>query len=364
MTARGRIPAADVARGADLLVRDYLAVRAGESVLVTADTATDSLLVQALLTAVEQAGAQGSALTIPRLPYQGGLADPYVPPTVAGAAAAATVWIDVTFPYLAGSHVCDAALGRGQTRYLLGGDMGCAGLARLFAGVDLDAYYDVHRAFDEVTAAAIGRPARIADNHGSDVSFILAKPAFTKPRRAERPGLYFVPGSCTMFPDPESVRGTLAIVAAFHEYYARLPEPITLTIDGRIREVRGDAAERVVLERALRRAAGGESYGHVIHFTHGIHPAARVTGESFIEDMRAIGNDAVGLGIPFWLPGGGENHPDAILAGQSLWIDGQAVVRDGVVVGPPELARLADRLVPTVPPASSCRAPSSASAAR
>ena len=26
-----------------------------------------------------------------------------------------------------------------------------------------------------------------------------------------------------------------------------------------------------------------------------------MTGESFIEDMRAAGNDAVGLGIPFWL---------------------------------------------------------------
>jgi leucyl aminopeptidase (aminopeptidase T) len=363
MTARGRVPAADVARGAEVLVRDYLAVRAGESVLVTADTATDPLLVQELLTALERAGAPGSALTIPRLPYQGALADPYVPPTVAGAASAADVWIDVTFPYLAGSHVSDAALGRGQVRYLLGGDMGAAGLARLLAGVDLDAYYALHRAFDEISAAAIGRPVRITDAHGSDVAFTLAKPAFTKPRRAERPGLYFVPGSCTMFPDPESVRGTLAIVAAFHEYYTRLPEPITLVVDGRIREVRGDAAERVVLERALRRAAGGETYGHVIHFTHGVHPAARVTGESFIEDMRATGNNAVGLGIPFWLPGGGENHPDAILSGQSLWIDGKEIARDGVIVGPPELAALAERLVPAVP-SPSCRASSLASGSR
>ena len=348
MSARGRVPAPDVARGAGVLVRDYLAIREGESVLVTADTATDPALVQELLTAIEQAGARGSALTIPRLPYQGGLADPYVPSTVAGAVAGATAWIDLTFPYLAGAHVCDEALGRGTVRYFLGGDMGCAGLARLFAGVDLDTYYAVHRAFDELTAAAIGRPIRIADPHGSDVTFTLAKPAFTKPRRAERPGLYFVPGSCTMFPDPESVRGTLAVMAAFHEYYVRLPAPIRLTIDGRIRDVTGGGAERVVLQRALRRAAGGADYGHVIHFTHGIHPAARVTGESFIEDMRAIGNDAVGLGIPFWLPGGGENHPDAVLSGQSLWIDGGQVVRDGVIVAPPDLACLAESLVPKI----------------
>jgi len=101
------------------------------------------------------------------------------------------------------------------------------------------------------------------------------------------------------------------------------------------------------LQRALRRAAGGD-YGHVIHFTHGIHPAARVTGESFIEDMRATGNDAVGLGVPFWLPGGGENHPDAILSQQSLWIDGRPVVQDGVIIAPAPLATLAATLVPKI----------------
>jgi hypothetical protein len=345
MTARGRTPATDVARAADVLVRDYMAVGAGDVVLITTDTATDADLATALLVAVERAGARGSVLMIPRLPYQGRLADPYVPPVVAGAVAGCAVWIDLTFPYLAGSHVCDEALAGGRLRYLLGGDMGAPGLARLFGGVDLDIYYDVHRTFDEVTAAAIGRPVRVTDRQGSDVTFTLTKPGFAKPRRAERPGLYFVPGSCTMFPEPESVRGVLHVVASFHEFYTRFAEPVTLTLDGRIRAVRGGGADRVVLERALRRAAGGE-YGHVIHFTHGIHPAARMTGESFIEDMRIIGNDAVGLGLPFWLPGGGENHPDAILSQQSIWIDGEPIVDDGLIVGPPHLVKLAERLVP------------------
>jgi hypothetical protein len=138
------------------------------------------------------------------------------------------------------------------------------------------------------------------------------------------------------------------VVAAFHEHFARFSEPAVLSIDGRIREVAGGGGDRPVLERALRRAAGGD-YGRVIHFTHGIHPAARMTGESFIEDMRVAGNDAVGLGIPFWLPGGGENHPDAILSQQSVWIDGAPIVEDGAIVAPPPLAELAARLVPAVP---------------
>lgn len=64
--------------------------------------------------------------------------------------------------------------------------------------------------------------------------------------------------------------------------------------------------------------------------------------------MRAIGNNGVGLGIPFWLPGSGENHPDAVLCEQSLWIDGRKIVEDGILVAPPDLARLAERLVPRV----------------
>jgi 2,5-dihydroxypyridine 5,6-dioxygenase len=345
MTQRGVVPPADLTAAAEILVRDYMAVKADEDVLITADTASDVSLAQVLTNAVARAGARPSVLTIPRLPFQGKLADPYVPRVVEGAVRGCSVWLDLTFPYLAGAQVCDEAVHRGGVRYLLGGDMGCAGLARLFGDVDLDEYYAVHKAFDELTSAAVGRPVHITDQLGSDVTFTLAKPAFTKPRRCEAPGMYFVPGSCTMFPNPDSVQGTLRVVAAFHEYFAPFVEPATLSIAGQIQDVTGGGAARAPFQRALRRAAGG-AYGQVIHFTNGIHPAARVTGESFIEDMRARGNNAVGLGVPFWLPGGGENHPDAILSQQSLSIDGKRVVEDGVIVEPPALAQAAERLVP------------------
>jgi len=82
----------------------------------------------------------------------------------------------------------------------------------------------------------------------------------------------------------------------------------------------------------------------VIHFTHGLHPAARFTGNCFVEDMRVVGSDAVGLGLPWWQPGGGENHPDAVLSMQSLWLAGSQVVADGAIVAPRRLAELAAAL--------------------
>ena len=54
----------------------------------------------------------------------------------------------------------------------------------VLGGVDLDVYYAVHKAFDELTAAAIDKTVRITDGRGSDVSFTLGKPGFAKPRRA------------------------------------------------------------------------------------------------------------------------------------------------------------------------------------
>ena len=335
----------ELAHAANVLLADYLAVERGASVLITADTASDRAVVEAVMNGASALGAQPVLVVMLRLPFQGAPADPYIPAPLAAAAKECEVWIDLTFPYIAGSRAHDEAMSPGRARYLLASDLTAEGMVRLFARVDLDRLFAVHHAFDAVVGGAIGRQCRITNDTGTEVTFTIAKPAFGKPRRAEKPGLYFVPGMVTIFPEPESVRGAIGVDAAFHEYYTAFAEPMTLGVDGKIHDISGGGSEREVMDRALRRAGGGD-YGHVIHFTCGIHPAARFTGASFVEDARARGNDAVGLGIPFWQPGGGENHPDAVIKRQSIWIDGEQVVKDGAIVGPPDLAERAAQLEP------------------
>lgn len=336
---------ADLAFAADVLVRDYMAIQPGENVLITADTAGDPAVWEAILTAARMTDAKASAMLLPQLPFQGRLADPFLTPPLKAAVLASDVWIDLTFPYLAGSELYDDAMKANTVRYLLGGDMTADGLTRLFGKVDLDKYYAVHSAFDELINGAIGKPMRITDRAGTDVSFNLGKRGFEKPRRGDKPGGYLVPGSCTMFPEVESVQGKISVGSVFHEYYTALSEPMVLEIDGKIQKLIGGGNERFVADRALRRAAGGQ-YGYIIHFTHGIHPAARVTGQSFIEDMRTKGNNAIGMGLPWWEPGGGENHPDGILYMQNIELDGQRIIEDGTIVGPSALAKVADELEP------------------
>ena len=337
---------ATVTGAADVLMRDYMALEPGETVLITADTDSDEVVWQAVLRASLLAGANASVHLIPPLPYQGRLADPYVTPALGAAALAADVWIDFTFPYLAGSELHDHAMETDRIRYLLGADLSAGGLLRLFGRVDLDRYFAVHHGFDALVNDAVGKSVRITDGAGTDVSFVLGQRGFEKPRRADKPGTVLIPGQCTLFPEVESVKGHIDVGAMFHEYYTRLPSPITLEIDGRIRAISGGGNERTVADRALRRAGKDGDYGYVIHFTHGIHPTARVTGSSFVEDTRAIGNNAIGMGMPWWDPGGGENHPDAVLFMHTIDIDGQRVVEDGAIVGPEPLAALAADLQP------------------
>lgn len=334
-------------RAVDVLVADFMAVKPGETVVITGDTETDRRLLDAVLSRVYAQDAKGAVVTIPQVPFQGALADPFLAPSVAAAVASCNVWLDFTFPYLAGARMHDVAVKEHGVRYLLGGDVGSGGVARLFGGIDLDRYFDASRKFDELVAASIGKEVRITDPLGTDVVFRLGKPGLSKPRRADQPGLYVVPGTCAFFPDLETVRGEIVLSSVFHEYYTLLAEPLRLTVDGKIKAVAGAGSDRIVLDRSLRRAGGGE-YGYVIHFTCGLNAAARTTGRSFVEDARVLGNNAVGFGLPWWVPGGGENHPDGVVSRQSIWLDGAQIVSDGIITAPTSLADAAQAVVPLI----------------
>jgi hypothetical protein len=332
----------DVARAATLLVRDQFCIGGGETVIVTADSGTDRTAIEAILAAAAGAGARPILMLLPQLPYQGKLADPYIPDAVANAVAASDVWFDMTFPYLAGSSAHDAAMKAGRTRYLLLGDANAAALRRLYS-IDIDALFRVQSRLDDLIEAHVGASCRMTSATGTDIVFRLGKAGGRKSRHADKPGSSTVMGSCIFYPEPLSVRGTIALDAIFHEYYSLLSAPIRLEVDGDIRRVDHVKEHEMPTERALRRAGGGR-YGRVIHLTCGFHPAAHFSGRSFIEDIRSAGSNAIGLGVPWWEPGGGENHPDGVVVRQSLWVDGQPVVRDGRLVGPTDVAAAADDL--------------------
>lgn len=336
----------DLARAALLLARDMMCIVEGEHVLVTSDINTEKRAVDALVNASYSLGAKVASMTLaPPLPFQGGLANPYVPDPVTAAAQNCDAWIDLCMPYIAGAAVYDAAMKNGRTRYFLAADIGAEGIIRIFSKADLDQVFVVSDMFNALLAESAGKQCRFTTPLGTDVSFQLADPEGLAIERATKPGGYFVPGTVMVIPELESVKGTVICESTFHEYYTPLEEPYRFEVDGKIQSVTGGGTELRAIDRSLRRAGNGD-YGNIVHFTCGYHPAARFTGKSFIEDQRVIGCNAVGLGLPQWVDGGGENHPDCVMREQSFWIENEQIIDRGVIVAPLDLAKAASDLQP------------------
>ncbi len=346
MTSNQRNLGPDLNRAALLLVRDMMSVKAEEHVLVTSDTNTETGVADAIVNGSYSLGAKAvNAILSPPLPFQGGLADPYIPDPIVAAAQNCDAWIDLCMPYMAGSAAYDNAMENERTRYLLAGDIGAEGMIRIFCKADLEQIYKVSDIFNKLLSDSAGQQCRVTTPLGTDVEFKLSDIGLDI-QRATKPGGYFIPGAVAIIPELESVKGTVICESVFHEYYTPLQEPYRFEVEGKIRSVTGGGTELKVIDRSLRRAGNGE-YGNIIHFTCGYHPAARVTGNSFIEDQRAIGCNAVGLGLPFWEEGGGENHPDCVMKEQSFWIGSEQIVKDGSIIAPSNLAAAVAELTPT-----------------
>jgi hypothetical protein len=332
-------------RAADTLVCQHFAVGPGESVLVTGDPATQPRLLDAIAGSVARAGGKPLIALAPHLPFQGGLSDPYVSDALRAAAAASDAWIDLCFPYHAGSAATTEAIGAGRCRYLLLATAGAESFERLYGCVDFSAMMDFNLAFAAYFAAAAGQPVRFTCPLGTDVRFTLDTAKMTRQRVASGPGLHTVPGTQSLYPVAGSVKGKIVLQALFDEYYRALRRPVAIEADGRLRSFSGGGAEdRASFDRALLRASGTGDYGGFVHFTFGFHPGAKFTGGHFIEDIRVPGSNAIGMGLPWWEPGGGENHPDGVVFDQSLWVGDRQIAADGRLTGPEHLKALYDAM--------------------
>lgn len=336
-----------LARGAQTLVAQQFAVRPGEGVLITCDGDTERALIDALVTAVAACGGQPLVTVLPKLPFQGALADPFLPDALAAAAAAADVWLDFSFPYIAGSKLHAAALKAGRVRYALLNLSAAESLARLYGDVDFEALMDFQVALVEYLDARAGATATTRCPLGSAFSFQLDEIKLKRARVASNPGMHTMPGAQNLYPVDGTVKGRIVLQGLFDEHYRLLRQPIVLEVEGDIRSIAGGGSEDLPrFDRALRRASGRNEMGRIIHLTMGFHPAARLSGRYFTEDIRIPGSNAIGMGLPWWVEGGGENHPDGILLDQSFWIDGEQVLDRGRLVGPGHLLPLYEKVAP------------------
>jgi 2,5-dihydroxypyridine 5,6-dioxygenase len=336
----------ELGHAARALVNDCMFLREGEELLITADTNTDWAVVQATAAAGLEAGARMcTALSAPSL--MGRLGDSKIPETIKAAMGKCDVWIDCDWPYLGTSTAYEKVMASGRIRYMLLGNVDAAGFNRLYGKSKLKETFALQRKAAELIRKS--RKGRITTERGTDFTFENDPDRPVNVRGlSEKPGYNSPLGLVSWAPIESSVRGTMKLegVANPSHYSGILTEPVTLEIDGSIRDAKNGGREGRDFSEFLRSVSDG-TYGGIAHLGLGLHTTAAVTGACFNEDIRVVGNGPIGFGYQFSdfkgakpATRGGSAHPDALLTKLSLWLDGSLIVDKGEIVAPLELVQL------------------------
>lgn len=187
----------------------------------------------------------------------------------------------------------------------------------------------------ELLAAA--RRARVTSAAGTDLTLTLGQYEGRTHDGVALPGRRqtLPAGQVTRVPDDGSARGLLVIdrsIAA--NDYRRLPEPVRFTVvDGYVTGVDG-GSEAARLRSWLAEQGDPEIY-HLTELAFGTNPRCRLTGVAApAEDTHTAGCVSFALGADVHIGGrtSAAAHVDMTMFSATLELDGDAVVREGVLL--------------------------------
>ncbi len=317
-----------LARGARTLVETCAGVRPGERLLVVTDVGRPFSVAEAIALAGERAGAIVTTTIMQPVPTGQEPPDP-----VRGAMLAA----DVILAPVSGSlfHTTAAREAAEAGARLLSVTEVTEDL--LIDGACLATFEEVAPLAERVRLLlSAAREARVTAPGGTDLTMSLAGREGMKVT-----GMAREPGVRAGWPDIEAfiapVEGTAegtVVIDASASNIGLVREPIRMEVQaGRVVRITGGSQARDV-ERSLR-ATGHEESLTIAELGIGLNPAGLIRGH-IIEDEGVYGTAHIALGNNLNFTGG-QNwapiHFDYVFREPTVILDGQVVMRDGVLVG-------------------------------
>lgn len=333
---------------ADKLIRDIFGVRAGETVVLTADYDSNSNVLRAVSDSVREAGALVMTVTVPTPGSVGKAADPDLPiAPLSAALCACDVWIEFNHQWLLYSTPFERASQENKKlRYMCLVDFNEDLMIRTVGRVDTRQLQIFMRKVAELTRNA--RTMRVTTPAGCDVSFEIDPAHYVACDcgDASIPGVHMLTGQINVVPRFGSIQGTIVFDGSVTPPFGHPPrKPIRLTVkDGVIQSAEG-GEEAAAYEKYLRdfRDPGMLKMAHI---AYGFNPGAQLTG-NIVEDERVWGATEWGIGYVSEIdaPPHGQDavsHSDGICLKSSVWLDGVQIMDRGEIVLP-ELAALAPK---------------------
>ena len=331
------------------IVHDITAVKKGESVLITVDSAGSWTVAEELAKAAGSLGAKVMVAYHSTPVGTGKVAEPYLPDSLKVAIPNTDVWLELNYQWLGYSTPYEQALvPPNRVRYMCLCGLDVERAVRFFGRVDLKAQDAFQNKVVELTKRA--RKMHITTPAGTDVWFENdPKRPVTSELWCHTPGAHFPMGQIAWAPVEKTINGAIVFDGSFYAGgpadLASLSEPIIFHVEkGVCVEIAGGEEAQTV--RQWLDSMKDPGMYHEAHICYGFNPGAKASGIC-VEDERIWGVTEWGFGhqgIQFQADGvSAVSHLDGICLNSSVWQDGEQVLDKGQVVHP-ELIKLARKL--------------------
>ena len=346
----------ELAKAGNILVKQLFKLKPGETFVITADTESDSRVVDTAASAAFAIGAKPLVIWLVSPLGVGKAADSMLPvKALTAVLKEADAWVEFNKYFLLTSTPYNIAMKENKKlRYLSLGGMNAAMMNRCIGRVNYPALRNFLEKITEITRDA--KHVRMTTAVGTDVEFENAKtqdgkphpnhPFFTNVGYADTPGPHFLAGQIAWAPDFKSINGTIVFDGSLVPMCGILRDPVSLTIkEGEIIKVEGG-------RQAMEFEDWMKSFNHkqmfkLAHATYGFHPGAILTGIG-VEDERVWGCTVWGMGdvaAAILNPDGisAPSHSDGICLNTSVLLDGKQIIEKGKMAKS-DLAKLAKEL--------------------
>ncbi len=321
----------ELGKAANILTEELFKLKPGETFVITADTETDPLVVDAIATAAFTISAKPMVIWLVSPLIEGEAGDCMLPvESLAGALKGANAWLQLNNKSIWHSTPSHIAQNENKNlRYLGINGVTISMMVRLIGRTDYPTLKKFLHGVADLTKEA--KHIRMTTSAGTDVEFnnIPGCNVDVQDGYADKPGVVcWLPGQIAWLPDRKSLNGVIVVDGSFGPPCGLLNEPIYLTMKGgEIVKIEGgnQARELDVWFNKLNHP----QMRKVAHATYGFLPGAKLSG-NIGEDERIWGCTVWGFGAT--VKEHAPSHCDAICLDTSVWLDGKKITDKGKVI--------------------------------
>ena len=324
----------EVTNAALKLVRDFMLVKEGENVVITADTSADFRVVEAVAGAAYSVGANP---VIIHYPTSGKAFEEPIRP-VADAVEHADVWIELAYYCSMHTPCFKKALENGARFTCLNG-MDVIMLVNTVGRVN----YDVLIEFGEYLTDKVHRSNEVivTDKNGTNlVGYNQGRGVKHSGQRATKKGYpVMLGGQVSWCPVEETINGKLIFDAALFppDTLGLLNSNVELTLEkGVVTKIEG-GKDAAIFEKWLSKFNDPNMF-RLAHYSIGFNPGVTKPTGRIVEDERLFGCIEMGIGSQGASLMGAcwdaASHTDGIVSKPTILLDGYKLEKNGIYVDP------------------------------